>query len=261
MTSDPISRRINAERLVLLGWSRAILLQLAHPLIAAGVYEHSSFRESPLAAISRLHHTVEAMLALTFRDGANRQRAIDGIRAIHTRVHGTLSQGVGPFPVGTPYSAEDPDLVLWVHVTLLDSVVLVYERLVAPLSPGERDAYCREAAGVALDLGARPSQVPMAWGDVRTHFDAMRASGALAVSPQAKELARALIEPPFAAFVRPLARLNRLVTFGLLPPEIREQYGVPWTDRDAAALVRWLDRIRRLRRVAPAVVTQWTDAR
>ena len=226
MTPDPIfvGRRINAERLVLLGWSRAILLQLAHPLIAAGVYEHSSFRASPVAALSRLHHTVEAMLALTFRDGADRQRAIDGILAIHARVHGTLPQAVGPFPAGTPYSAEDPDLVLWVHLTLLDSVVLVYERLIAPLSATERDAYCREAAAVALDLGARRAQVPMTWADVLAQMERMYASGALVVSPQAKELARALIEPSFAPMIRPLARLNRLVTFGLHPPAIREQY-------------------------------------
>jgi uncharacterized protein (DUF2236 family) len=263
MTSDPIfvGRRVNAERLVLLGWSRAILLQLAHPLVAAGVHEHSSFRASPVAALSRLHHTVEAMLALTFRDGADRQRAIDGILAIHARVHGTLPHAVGPFPAGTPYSAEDPDLVLWVHVTLLDSVVLVYERLVAPLCPAERDAYCREAVAVALDLGARPAQVPMAWLDVRTQFEGMLASGALVVSPQANELARALIEPSFAPVVRRLARLNRLVTFGLLPPAIREQYGVSWSDQDTAALERWLDRVRRVRRRVPRVVAWWADAR
>jgi uncharacterized protein (DUF2236 family) len=151
--------------------------------------------------------------------------------------------------------------VLWVHVTLLDSVVLVYERLVAPLSPAERDAYCREAAAVALDLGARPSQVPMTWADVGAQIERMYASGALVVSPQAKELARALIEPSFATLVRPLARLNRLVTFGLLPPAIRAQYGVPWSDRDAAALGRWLDRVRRLRRLAPRAVAWWADAR
>lgn len=263
MTPNPASvgRRVNAERLVLLGWSRAILLQLAHPLIAAGVYEHSSFRESPVAAVSRLHHTVGAMLALTFREGAERQRAIDGILAIHARVHGTLSQAVGPFPAGTRYSAEDPDLVLWVHVTLLDSIVLVYERLVAPLSAAERDAYCRDAAPVAVDLNARPDQVPLTWADVRAQIDRMSASGALVVSPQARALARALIEPSFAALVRPLARVNRLVTFGLLPPAIREQYGVAWTGDDEAALERWLDRIRRLRRLAPTAVAWWADAR
>jgi uncharacterized protein (DUF2236 family) len=263
MTRDrmPVSRRVNAERLMILGWSRAILLQLAHPLNAAGVYDHSIFRDSPVAALSRLHHTIGAMLALTFRDDAARRRAIDGILAIHTRVHGTLPQAVGPFPAGTRYSAEDPALVLWVHVTLLDSMPLVYERLVAPLSPAERDAYCREAAGVAIDLGARSEDVPMTWTAARACLDRMYASGTLVVSPQAKTLARALIEPSFAAVVRPLARLNRLVTFGLLPADIRAQYGIAWSAADAAALERWLDRIRRVRRLAPRAVAWWADAR
>src|SRR5687768_9666876 len=105
-----ISRRVNAERLVLLGWSRAILLQLAHPLVAAGVAEHSSFRAGSVAAAKRLHMTVRAMLALTFGTGRGRAAARDGILAIHRRVHGVLPAATGRFPAGTPYSAEDPDL-------------------------------------------------------------------------------------------------------------------------------------------------------
>ncbi|HVZ20824.1 MAG TPA: oxygenase MpaB family protein [Vicinamibacterales bacterium] len=265
MTSDPISlsvgRRVNAERLVVLGWSRAILLQLAHPLIAAGVFDHSGFRASPMAALSRLHHTVGAMIDLTFGDETGRQRALDAIRTIHARVHGTLPQAVGPFPGGTRYSAEDPDLVLWVHVTLLDSVPLVYERLVAPLSPAERDAYCREAAPVAISLGARPPDVPQTWDAMRAYLEGMYGSGLLVVSPQARDLAGALVEPSFASWVRPLARLNQLVTFGLLPGEIRAQYGIPWSPADAAALDRWLERVRRLRRLAPRTAAWWADAR
>jgi uncharacterized protein (DUF2236 family) len=119
-----VARRINGERLVVLGWSRAILLQLAHPLIAAGVFDHSGFRSSPLAAIQRLHHTTQAMLAISFGDDRRRGAAIEGIRRIHTRVNGTLPDTVGPFPAGTPYSAEDPALLLWVHATLIESVLV-----------------------------------------------------------------------------------------------------------------------------------------
>jgi uncharacterized protein (DUF2236 family) len=74
MTRTPsISHRINAERIVLLGWGRAILLQLAHPLIAAGVHDHSGFRSTTWAAVTRLYHTVHAMLALTFGSEAERE--------------------------------------------------------------------------------------------------------------------------------------------------------------------------------------------
>ena len=117
-----VAQRINAERLVLLGWTRAILLQLAHPLIAAGVYDHSSFRAAPFAAASRLHATIRAMLTLSFGTDAEREHALHGIRTIHTRVNGHLRHAVGVFPAGARYSAEDPALVLWVHLTLIESV-------------------------------------------------------------------------------------------------------------------------------------------
>ena len=131
---------------MLFGWTRAILLQFAHPLVAAGVHEHSGFRASPLAAVKRLRHTVQAMLAIAFGRDIDRDRAIDAIRQIHRRVNGVLTAPVGPFAAGTRYSAEDPALVLWVHLTLIESIVGSYELLVAPLSEPERDAYCAESA-------------------------------------------------------------------------------------------------------------------
>ncbi len=171
--ADSVSRRVNAERIVLLGWSRAILLQLAHPLVAAGVAEHSSFRGGPFAAAARLHHTIRSMLALTFGDNTQREAALETIRAIHRRVNGHLPTAVGRFSSGTPYSAEDPDLVLWVHATLLDSLPLVYEHLVAPLDADGRDAYCNEAADVAIALGAREVDVPRTWGALGHYMDVM----------------------------------------------------------------------------------------
>src|SRR5687767_8941419 len=102
--------RINSERVVLLGWSRAILMQLAHPLVAAGVLQHSTFKGGVVEAAARLHHTVSAMLSLTFADEARRTATLTQIRAIHRRVHGSLAAPAGPFPAGTRYSAEDPAL-------------------------------------------------------------------------------------------------------------------------------------------------------
>ena len=134
MDVPPIVRRINGERLMVLGWGRAILMQLAHPLIAAGIGDHSDFRSGPVGTAQRLRRTVRAMLALTFGDEVHAARASRQILAIHDRVHGTLPTAVGPFPAGTRYSAHDPDLLLWVHSTLLDSMLLFYADLVAPLT-------------------------------------------------------------------------------------------------------------------------------
>src|SRR5262245_50437270 len=162
------------------------------------------------------------MLALTFGTDTERERALDGIRQIHQRVHGTLKTATRKFPAGTPYSAEDPDLVLWVHATLLESVPLAYEQLVGPLTIADRDAYCAEAAPVAIALLARSHEVPRTWADARAYLDRMYASGDLEVTQQAGSLARAVLSPPAATawIAGPATWTNRMVTVGLLPPHI-----------------------------------------
>jgi uncharacterized protein (DUF2236 family) len=252
---------VNAERLALLGWGRAILLQLAHPLIAAGVYEHSAFRANARIAAARLHATVRAMLALTFGTDAERESALHGIRTIHQRVHGTLPHAVGPFPAGTPYSAEDPALVLWVHLTLLESVPLVYDLFVAPLSDRDRDEYCDEAAWVAVALGARADAVPRTWADAMAQLRCGYASHRITVGPQARELARAVLSPTLGLAFPPAAWFNRLITAGLLPPGVREQYGLPWNERHQRTLDRSVPIVRAVRQRLPDAVALWGEAR
>jgi uncharacterized protein (DUF2236 family) len=258
---SPVSRRINAERIVLFGWGRAILLQLAHPLVAAGVHDHSGFRATPWAAVTRLYHTVHAMLALTFGTPSEYERALEGIRAIHRRVNGVLAEGAGPFPAGARYSAENPDLVLWVHVTLLESLPLAYELLVAPLTPAERDAYCEEAAAVAIALCARESEVPRTWDETTRYMDRVRASGVLAVSNQARALARSVLSPTVGWAVAPATLINRVLTVGLLPADLREQYGLRWTTHHQRAFDAIVPTLRRSRRLLPDVVALWPEAR
>lgn len=256
-----ISWRINAERVALVGWSRAILLQLAHPLVAAGVDEHSTFRGGPFAAVTRLHHTVRAMLSLTFGDDAARRDTVERIRAIHRRVHGTLPEAAGRFAAGTPYSAEDPRLLLWVHATLLDSIPLFYDRVVARLSRAERDAYCDEAAPIAIALGARDADVPRTWAALRTYMESTVASGELAVGGQARALARAVLSPPVARALWPAGWANRIVTLGLLPADIRAQYGFTWSPAAQRRCDRVLDAVAFARRHAPAPLAFWPESR
>jgi uncharacterized protein (DUF2236 family) len=261
-SESPISRRINAERIALLGWGRAILLQLAHPLIAAGVHDHSGFRSTTWAAITRLYHTVHAMLALTFGTDEERTRALGGIRQIHQRVHGQLRSATGRFGVGTPYSAEDPDLVLWVHATLLESVPLAYERFVGPLTIAERDAYCAEAAPIAVELLARPEDVPRTWAETRAYLDRMYASGDLVVSQEAHDLARAVLSPAAAGrLAAPATWVNRIVTLGLLPPQIRRQYRFEWSRGNQRAFNVLVSALRTARRLSPAAIALWPESR
>jgi len=256
-----VSRRINAERILILSWPRAILLQLAHPLVAAGVAGHSSFRSGPLTAAGRLHETVRSMLRLTFGDRQEYDETLERIRTIHTRVHGTLGTSVGKYPAGTRYSAEDPALVLWVHLTLIESVVEFYARTVAAVSPAERDAYCDEAADVAIALGANPDAVPRTWQALERSLAAAYSSGSIAVGEDARDVAAAVLTPPFSWSLWPLARLSRSVTLGLLPADVRAQYGYGWTARDERGCARQLRRLAAWRRRAPAVVALWPEAR
>ncbi|MEQ1574125.1 MAG: oxygenase MpaB family protein [Vicinamibacterales bacterium] len=262
MLSPSPAHRLNGERLVVLGWSRAILLQLAHPLIAAGVAEHSSFRAGRLSALSRLHHTVHAMLALTFGTAGEREHTLDVIRAIHRRVHGTLGEPVGPFPAGTGYSAEDPELLLWVHATLLESIPMTYERLVGPLVPGDWDGFCEEAADTVVALGAPRDRVPTTHAALRSYVDERLRSGAIVVGPQAREIASLVLAPPVAAsLAAPLVGLNRLITMGLLPPGIRSQYGFRWDALKDRRFDRACRRLRTVRRWLPRSAALWPEAR
>lgn len=201
------------------------------------------------------------MLKLTFGTDAEREAALHGIRTIHRRVHGTLPESVGGFPAGTPYSAEDPALVLWVHLTLLESVPMVYDLVVAPLSEHERDSYCEEAAWVAVALGARDDEVPRTWAGARAQLQCGYASGRIAVGPQARELANAVLSPTLGRIVPPAAWLNRLVTAGLLPPHVREQYGLAWSETRQRMLDRSIPALRAARRHMPEALALWAEAR
>ena len=244
-------RRIAAERILLLAWPRAILLQLAHPLIASGVAAHSSFRGNTRSAFSRLHHTVGAMLALTFGTEREREGALEGIRAIHRRVNGTLADTTGPFAAGTRYSAEDPELLTWVHVTLAESTIRLYGRLVAPLTEADRDRYCAESAGVAVALGARASEVPRSWQALVAYADAQYASGRVIVGRDARTVASALLVNP----------LLSSIAIGDLPSAIRQQYGFRWSAAQAKRFERIMRTLRCVRRITPRPLATWRAAR
>jgi uncharacterized protein (DUF2236 family) len=256
-----VSRRIHAERLILLGWSRSILLQMSHPLMAAAVAAHSTFRDGAMAAATRLRHTVGAMLALTFGDEPEHARALAGIRATHDRVHGTLETAVGRFPKGTPYSANDPDLLLWVHITLLESIALAHDTFVRPLDRGDLDTYCEESAPAAISLGARREDVPTTWPALLDRLASVEASGVLCVGADARTVANAVLAPPLSRAIWPMTWLNRQFTIETLPDDLRQQYGFARTPASRRRLDRSARIIRGLRRISPEIVAQWGASR
>ncbi len=256
-----VACRIHSERILLLGWGRAILLQFAHPLVAAGVAEHSSFRTKAWGRLHRLRRTVDAMLRLTFGTPEEAAKVGGAINTIHDRVQGRLRQAAGPFPAGTPYSAQDPALLCWVHATLLDSHLLTYEDFIAPLTLAERDAYCAESMQRAHLLGIPPDDLPATTADLRTYMEGMLSSGQIVVTETARDLAREIVHPPTLGLARPLVWVMRLATIGLLPPAIREAYGFPWDSHHERSLQRVMCTIRSLLPYTPARLRYWRVAR
>lgn len=260
-TPTSIVRKLNSEKILLLGWGPAILMQLAHPLVAAGVANHSVFVACPAQRLQRLQQTVAAMLALTFGTDQEVARAARAINTIHDRVHGRLREPVGSFPAGTPYSAHDPALLCWVHATLLYTLPRTYELFVGPLTPEEKDRYYAEASWIGPLLGIPDGVLPASSAALREYMQGMLASGEIVVTPTAHDLARELLAQPGLQLPRPLHWFAQLPTLGLLPAPLRAAYGLPWDSRRARALRLSAALARCVLPRLPSTIHHWPTAR
>lgn len=255
--------RVNREWLVSLGGARAVLLELAHPLIAAGVASHSRYRRDPFG---RLFRTLWTMSTLTFGDERAALRAARQLHNRHRPVRGVLSEPAGPFPAGTEYAADDPFLKLWVLATLIDSILRVYELMVAALSPAEKEDYYADTLRLAPWLGLSPALMPPTYADFSAYMDAMLASDLLSVGPTARDIVTALYTAPVFG---PLAWRASFVSVGLLPDRVREAFGFAWTVDEARRLERLATWSQRLRPWAPdlllvhpsALWVEWAGSR
>lgn len=237
--------RINREWLTTLSGARAVLLEIAHPLVAAGVAEHSNYRGDPFG---RLFRTVNTMTDLAFNRPQAAHRAARHYYACHRKVKGRLREDVGPYPAGTGYDADDPSLRRWVLATLIDSTLLVYDLFVRPVSPAERESYYADFQKLGGYLGLTRSQMPPTYADFQDYMQAMLQSNVLTVGPQARDIARALYTPSPAGRV---ARQLSFIGIGLLPAHLRTAFGFGWSDADERRLRRLAAFSRRVRPLLP----------
>lgn len=231
---DAMIRRVHREQVVALAGPRALLMQAAHPVAFAGFFAHTGALDEPY---ERLHRTAEAVDLVVFGPRAEAERVTAIVRGVHARIRGTLSEPAGRFPAGTPYAADDPALLLWILATLVDSGLAVYQRCVRGLTRDERDAYWRDYRVFGRLFGLRERDMPATIEELDQYMRAMLAGGDLHVSPHAREIAvQIVMRPPVPLHVRPLLELANFATVGLLPKQIRREYGFSWDPARGLAL-------------------------
>jgi len=223
---DSVTWKIASEAVITLGGSRAVLMQLAHPLVAVGVSAHSSYMTDPFGRSAR---TFILGQMLAFGSRATAHRAARTINRLHTHVYGTLPEQAGAYIKGAPYKARDPELLLWVHATLIDTILYTYPLFVRPLSQEEQEQYYQESKTLVHLLGLSYTDMPNTVKDLQQYVDEMVHSNLLAATPQSRQLAQQLLFPRTPAILRPLLHLNCLITCALLPQPIREIYGMEWS--------------------------------
>lgn len=247
---ETVTWRVNREGVLLLGGGRALLMQVAHPLVAAGVEQHSGYERDPWG---RLFRTLDTVTTIVFGSRAESERAAARLRRAHERVSGVSRDGKA-------YSALDPDLLLWVWATLVDTSLVVYERCVAPLGPAERERYYEEqwrfARACAVPDGHwPPTHAAFANYLARTQREVLR------VGEDARRIAATVVGPRVPAPLRPPFALAGLATVGLLPPALRAQYGYPWGPRRERALGLLLSAAGAARPLVPAALREFPAAR
>ena len=233
-TDDSMLRRVHRENAVALAGPRALLMQATHPVAFAGFFAHTGALDEPY---ERLNRTAAVMDTITFGPRVKADRMTRRVRTMHSRVRGELAAAAGRFPAGTPYAADDPELLLWVLATLADSAMVVYQRYVGPLSRDERDGYWRDYRQIGRLFALRDEEMPEAIEDFDAYIGAMLDGDDLHVTPEARELAIEIVmRPPVPLLARPLLELANQTTVGLLPERVRREYGFWWDPARRLAL-------------------------
>jgi uncharacterized protein (DUF2236 family) len=231
---ESVIRRLgNTPVTPFLAGGAAVLLQMAHPLVAAGVSEHSDYRSD---LWRRLGRTLRTLYLITYGSKTEADQAAAAVQAAHSRIVGTTSTQLGRFPAGTNYSAADPDLMLWAHATLVHASLSAYQRFQQPLTPAEQESYYQEMTLMAKLFGVPKDIIPRQLDDFRNYFDTHIAGTTITVTDTARQIAAVILRAPLPAPIRLITPAHRLATTALLPPRLRHEYQLHWTPLHALAL-------------------------
>ncbi len=213
---------VNREGIVYLGGLRALLMQIAHPKVAQGVADHSNYRDDPFG---RLFRTFDAVHRIVYGTRTVALETARAVHRVHTRVQGVVREPCPSMP-DPHYDANDPDLLMWVYATLVDSAIAAYYRAMPPLHEHEWERYYQESKIFARLFGVPASRLPETLGDFRVWMEQTVASPELTVTDTARDIARFLIKGP--SLLYPLRPSSYILAAGTLPAKFRDQFGLRW---------------------------------
>ena len=177
--------KLHRERLLILfGGQRALLMQIAHPLVAQGVLDYSSVRRDPF---KRLNRTLQLTQSFIFGTNEEVAQAAAKINRVHKAVKGNLPQTVGAHHAGVSYHALDAELLMWVWATFADTDVLVYETFIEPLTAAEKESYYQEYKKLLPPLGGKVEMTPEKFKDLTTYINRMYKSKKVMVGEEVKK--------------------------------------------------------------------------
>jgi uncharacterized protein (DUF2236 family) len=206
--------RVHRDRSFPLAAIRSLMIQALHPLAMAGVAQHSTWQRDPFG---RLAATAGYVLTVTYGDTAAAESAAARVRAVHTHVRGTDPA------TGLAYRAEDPELLLWVHAGMVDSIVHVVRRYGRSLDAAEADSYVAEMARFAEIIGVPSNRIPTTVAALTEYLESVELRQA---TPAAREAIAIVLDPPgLDAATRELWHDLGQVAAGTLPAWAREMYG------------------------------------
>lgn len=251
-------REVQRERLVALSGARALFMQAAHPVAFIGFFGHTAHGDDPHPRLAR---TALAMNTVIFGSEQQALEVNEIVSRMHARVRGTLREAVGPFPAGTEFRGDDPDLLLWILGAFVDSSYLAYEKYVRPLSAAEREELWQQWRKVGAVFGLLPDEMPSTYRVFRDYIDGMVESGLLVVTDEARDVARRVIlNPPIPPALLPVKELVNQLTIESLPGDLRRQFGfspLPGRGLALGLLGAWWKRVARP--LAPDVVRYVPD--
>jgi uncharacterized protein (DUF2236 family) len=246
----PLTARVSRERVLLVGSQRALVMQLAHPLVAAGVDQHSDY---PARAMDRLRRTLDLSLVMIYGSPEESRAAAAAVRSVHERVSGRAE--------GVAYRATDPHLLQWVNATLIDTTLVVYERFVRRLREADRRRYYDETVAAAEAFGIPREVIPPDLPAFRTYLRGVLGGPELRATDAGWRLVRDVLHPPLPLPLRiPTAAIRRL-TVALLPEPIGAMFDLRATAADRVALRAAAAFSRTLLPVVPSMLRDFSRAR